>query len=188
MDKNILIIGPARAGKTTLSRKLNEQLKYSIVNLDNIISALELAYPELEIKHDALDVVVASNFASFIINYLKELSEGNFYYENKFVIEGTHIDFEKLIPNIDKEKYMIIGLTYNNITNEELFRNIKDNDTEDDWTYYLSDEELKGNVDYFIERNNFFDEQFKKYDIKTYDVSTDRKKIFDVIIKDILNK
>ena len=71
MKKNILIIGPARVGKTTLSRKLNEQLKYSTVNLDDIISTFETAYPQLKIKHDGNDTKVATNFAPFVVQILK---------------------------------------------------------------------------------------------------------------------
>ena len=43
-----------------------------------------------------------------------------------------------------KEKYEVIGLLYDEITEEELYHNIKEYDTEDDWTYWCSDEELIG--------------------------------------------
>ena len=37
-------------------------------------------------------------------------------------MEINLIDFEKAIPNIDRKRYMIVGLTYNNITSEKLFK------------------------------------------------------------------
>ena len=56
----------------------------------------------------------------FLKRLLKELSEGPNYYNNcKYVIEGTHIDFEQLIPYINEklqDKYFIIGLTFNKLT------------------------------------------------------------------------
>lgn len=186
MDKNILIIGPARSGKTTLSRKFNKELGYSIINLDDIICSFEEAFPELGIRHDYNDIKVATKFAPFLTRYLKELAEGpNFYSGNKYVVEGVSIDFEKVISMIDKEKYIIIGLTYNNITSKELFENLKNYDTEDDWTYYCSDEELKSNTDYFIENNKYFAKKFKDYEIQTYDVSKNREAVFNEIIKKI---
>ncbi|KKQ11441.1 MAG: hypothetical protein US24_C0027G0015, partial [candidate division WS6 bacterium GW2011_GWC2_36_7] len=114
----------------------------------------------------------------------KELSEGPiFYNDNPYVAEGVYIDFEKVLPSIDKEKYEIIGLTYNNITKEKLFDDIKSNDTEDDWTYYVDNDELKGDVDYFIEYNKYFDQKFQEYNIKTYDVSENRNLVFEKILK-----
>lgn len=122
-----------------------------------------------------------------MINLFTELSEGSIFYDDvKFVIEGTHIDFEKVMPFLQndkyKEKYEIIGLTYNNITEDKMYEDIKKNDTEDEWTYWCNDEELKGNIKYFIKRNKFFDEKFKEYNIKTYDVSSDRDKLLEEIV------
>jgi hypothetical protein len=68
--------------------------------------------------------------APFLIRYFTEISEGNtFYDEIKYVIEGTHIDFEILMPFLQnekyKEKYEIIGLTYNDISSDDLYNNMK---------------------------------------------------------------
>lgn len=186
VDKNILIIGPARSGKTTLSRRISKKLGYSIVNLDDIICSFEEAFPQLEIRHDYNDIKVATRFAPLLIRYLKELSEGpNFYNGSKYVIEGVSIDFEKVIPMIDKEKYIIIGLTYNSITSKEFYLNVKKYDTEDDWTYYCSDEELKDNINYFIKSNKYFSEKFKDYKIKTYDVSKNRQLTYNKIVEEL---
>jgi len=186
MKKNILIIGPSRSGKTTLSRKLSKELGCSIVNLDDLILSFEEAFPELGIRHDYDDIKISTKFAPFLIRYLKELSEGtNFYNENNYVVEGVYIDFEKVLPSINHDKYIVIGLTYNHITSKKLFENIKNNDTEDDWTYHCDNEELEENVNYFIENNKYFNEKFKKYNIKAYDVSDNRDIIFEEIIKDI---
>lgn len=187
MDKNILIIGAARSGKTTLAKKFVKEKGYSMISLDNIISGFE-AYPELNIHHDGDENDTATRLVPFLIKFFTELSEGNAFYDGiKFVIEGTHIDFEKLIPVLRsdkfKESYEIIGLTYNNITSDELYNNMKRFDTEDDWTYWCSDEELRGNAGYFIERNKFFNEKFKEYNITSYDTSVDREEVLNKIIK-----
>lgn len=190
MNKNILIIGAARSGKTTLSRKISKEYGYSIISLDDIICAFE-SIPSCGIKHDADDVEVSKNFSGFLKSYLKELSEGpNFYNGSRFVIEGTHIDFESVIPYIYnnlKDKYEIIGLTYDYLNEEKMYKNIKKYDTEDDWTYYNTDEELKGNIRYFIKRNKFFHNEFLKYDIKTYDVSFDRESALISVCEDLFD-
>ncbi len=186
MDKNILIIGAARSGKTTLAKKLVKEKGYSLICIDNIVSGFE-AYPELQIHHDGDAVDTAKRLAPFLIKYLTELSEGTTFYGGiKFVIEGTHIDFDKIIPFLQsdkyKDKYEIIGLTYNNINEEQLYDYMKQYDTEDDWTYWCNDEELKGNARYFVERNKYFNEMFKKYGIKTFDTSESRNQVLDEIV------
>ena len=183
MYKNIFIMGPGRAGKTTLSKMLNKKYGYSIISIDDIVSGFE-AYPELQIHHDGDENDTAKRLVPFLLKYLTELSDGNKFYGGcKTVIEGTHIDFERLIPNIDLDKYLLVGLTYNNRTKEEMFNIIRKYDTEDDWTYWCSDEELKGNSEYFIKRNRYFDEKFKKYDIKTFDTSKNREKVLKQALK-----
>ena len=169
--------------------KLNKEKKLSVISIDNIVSGFH-AYPELKIHHDGSDVETAKNLAPFMKNFLIELSEGSLFYDGvKFAIEGTHIDFEELMPFLQsekyKEKYEIIGLTCNDITAEELYKNIKKYDTEDDWTYWCDDEDLKNNAKYFIERNEYFNKQFKKYNIKSYDTSRDRESVLNKIIRDL---
>lgn len=192
MYKNILIIGPARSGKTTLSRKISKEFGYSIINLDDIISAFE-SMPNSLTKHNGNEIETAKHFGVFLKTYLKELSEGpNFYNGFNFVIEGTHIDFEQIMPMLNtddyKRKYIVIGLLYNEISEEKLYNNIKKYDTEDDWTYYCSYEELKGNVAYFLDRNKYFKEKFKQYNIDTYDVSDNREEVLEKILKKLNKK
>lgn len=190
LEKNIIIIGAARSGKTALARELSKEYGYNLISLDDIICAFE-SIPECGIKHDGDETEVSKNFAPFLIRYLKELSEGpNFYNDIKYVIEGTHIDFEQLMSFLEQEKikgkYEIIGLVYNNIDENELYQNMKKYDTEDDWTYWCDEEELKGNARYFIQRNKFFRENFEKYNIKTYDVSKNREEVLENICKKLI--
>ena len=189
MYKNIIVLGAARSGKTTLAKRIAKEKGYSLISIDDIVSGFE-AYPELQIHHDGDAIDTAKRLAPFLIKYFTELSEGSTFYDGiKSVIEGTHFDFEQLMPFLQsdkyKEKYQVIGLTFNDITEQQLYDYIKKYDTEDDWTYWCDDEELKGNVRYFIDRNKYFNEMFKKYEIPAFDTSFDRDKVLSEIIDNL---
>ena len=68
MKKNILIIGAARCGKTTLARKLNKEYGYSVISIDDIVSGLS-SYPELNIHHDGDDNLTTKNLGPFLEKY-----------------------------------------------------------------------------------------------------------------------
>ncbi len=189
MYKNLLIIGAARSGKSTLARLVSKKFGYNVLSIDNLISGFE-KIPSCGIMHDGADEETSKNIEPFLEGLFTEISEGsNFYNGVKYVIEGTHIDFSKLMDfmNTDnmKEKFIVIGLTYNNVTVDEMYQNIRKYDTEDDWTYWNSDEELYGNVKYFLERNEWFSKMFKEYNILTFDTSVDREKVMDKIIEEL---
>ena len=80
MYKNILIIGAARSGKTTLAKKLAKAKGYTLISIDDIVSGFE-AYPELEIHHDGDANDTAKRLAPFLIRYFTEISEGNTFYD-----------------------------------------------------------------------------------------------------------
>ena len=182
MYKNIFIMGPGRAGKTTLSKMLNKKYRYSIISIDDIVTSMEVF--DIGIYWEGNHLLTAKKMAPFLTKYLKELSEGNKFYDGcKTVIEGTDIDFEELIPNIDRNKYLLIGLTYNTRTKEDMFNIIRKYDTKDDWSYYLDDDKLREYCDHYMMINKFFDEKFREYGIKTFDTSKDRDQVLEEAIK-----
>ena len=188
MYKNIFIMGQKKKKKTTLSKMINKKYGYSIISIDDIVTSLE-AFPSLNISWDGEHEKISKQMSNFLIKYLKELSEGNKFYDGcKTVIEGTDIDFERLIPNIDQNKYLLIGLTYNQKTKEDLFNTIRKYDTEDDWTYYLTDEQLEEYCEQYIKINNYFNDKFKKYNIMSFDTSNNREKVLTEIVNSLEDK
>ncbi len=188
MFKNIFIMGSGRAGKTTLSKMIHRKFGYSIVSIDDIVTSLA-AFPDLNIAWDGDHEKIAEQMSHFLTVYLKELSEGTKFYDGcKTVIEGTDVDFERLIPQIDRSKYLLIGLTYNHISKEDLFDAVRQHDTEDDWTYYLSDDALKDYCARFVEKNKFFQKKFSEYQILTYDTSENREQVLRDIVEHLEDK
>ena len=190
MKKNILILGPSRAGKTTLTKKLNEELNYSIICFDSIIYAFEQSFPQLGICHGSGAGNTAANVANFLIHYFRALSysSGN---KNgvKFAAEGGYFDFEKIMSAINNYEmindFLFIGLVYNNKTPDELFDDIRKNDTEGDWSYNCDDETLKKCVNIFIEDSKLMHGKFQKHNFMIYDVSDNREQVLNKIVDDV---
>ena len=195
MMKNIIILGPSRAGKTTLAKKLNVELNYSVIGTDDIRIAFEEGLPQSGIiKPDDYETSVA-NITPFLATYLSALAwRSNYYNGTKYVFEGGYFDFDRLVPvwevnepNKDywKTQYMIIGLIYHNQTPEELFQSIREHDNNDDWTHNCSDDELRRHIAVSIEYSRSLYDKCRKYDPVFYDVSKNREQVLDTIVSDI---
>jgi len=48
--KNIIVAGTGRAGKSTLARKIHEELNYFVINNDKLVVMFGEAYPQLNIR------------------------------------------------------------------------------------------------------------------------------------------
>ena len=71
MNNNILIIGAARSGKTTLARLISQKYNYNLISLDDIISGFE-GIEKCNIKHDGNEIETSKNLSEFLKRYLKE--------------------------------------------------------------------------------------------------------------------
>lgn len=186
MKKHILVMGPSRAGKSTLARRISKELGYNLIKLDDLVSGFQYAFPELGIVHDSNnEKEIAKKFTKFLNGILMECQEGvNIHNDVYFVVEGVFIDLDVLFEDFKRDDFYIIGLSYDK-EKQELFDEIRANDTDDEWTYYNSDEELWGNCDYFLDTNRYCKEIYEKYKILNYDTSNNREEVFERIISDI---
>jgi hypothetical protein len=202
--KNIIIVGAGRNGKTTLARKINEELNYFIINLDKLMTVFDRAYPRLNVRIAWDYDKATANVAPFLGHFLGMFSSNHGMADelnlrkhavkgNRFVLEGGHFDFEKIMPILEiygievlKDNFILIGLVQNKKTADEFFKDFRKYDTEDEWTYSLNDDELKELIRKdFIPSNKFMTDTLVEYGFTIYDTSSEREKVFDEIIKDI---
>lgn len=202
--KNIIIAGPSRAGKTTLARRINEELNYFVISLDKLVSMFQEAYPQLDIKLAWNREKTTDNLAPFLGHLLGAFSsshgtinELNLHAHaisgNRFVLEGGYFNFEKILPILKvydieelNDNFILIGLVQNKKTPDEFVVDFKKHDTEDDWTYGFDDDELR---EYAIEDaipfSRSMTDHLVKYGFTIYDTSKKREQVFDKIIEDV---
>lgn len=203
---NIIIAGAGRNGKTTLARKINEELGYFVINLDKLMTAFGKAYPQMDIRIAWDYEKATANIAPFLGHYLGMLSSGHGYADdlnlrthavkgNRFVLEGGHFDFEKISSILKtygreelQDKFLLIGLVQNEKTPDEYFDDLRKYDTEDDWTYDFDDEELRKFSEMSVAWNREMTDYLLKYGFTIYDTSTERERVFEQIIEDIKSK
>ncbi len=205
--KNIIIAGPGRAGKTTLARKINEELNYFVISVDKLIATFQGAYPQLNIKLAWNRRKTTDNLAPFLGHFLGAFSSSHgVAYElnlrahavkgNRFVLEGGHFNFEKILPILKmygieelKDNFFLIGLVQNKKTADEFLNDFRKYDTEDDWTYGFDDDELREYASRdAIPSSRSMTDHLVKYGFTIYDTSTEREQVFDKIVEDIKSK
>ena len=173
--KNILICGSPRVGKTILAKKISKRLGYIYISLDNIFESIEelscWPYPKY---HDAS--IISKELSNFVINYINHLDK-----DHSYVMEGAYLDILDIYDKIDVN---LIGLTYNNLSKEDLFDRIKKYD-KNEWINNFNDDVLMDKCDCFIKRNDYYNDCFKKIIINSYDLSNDFDNIMENIIDDL---
>jgi hypothetical protein len=200
--KNIIIAGPARAGKSTLARKLNEEFGYFVIGVDKLVAVFQGAYPQLDIRLNWDREKTKDNIAPFLAHFLGMFSSadgrGLLPYShgavkgNRFVLEGGYFNFERILPILKtygikelKDNFILIGLAQNNKTVDEFVSDFKKYDTEDDWTYGFNDDDLKENSEDAVSFSRSMTDHLLNYGFTIYDTSRQREEVFEKIIKDI---
>jgi hypothetical protein len=205
--KNIIIAGPGRAGKTTLAKKINEEINCFVISLDKLVAMFEGAYPQLDIRLNWDRKMTTDNLAPFLGHFLGAFSSGHgVAYElnlqahavkgNRFVLEGAYFNFEKILPILKmygieelKDNFILIGLVQNKKTADEFVSDFKKYDTEDDWTYGFNNDELRELASQdIIPFSRSMTDHLMEYGFAIYDTSTKREQVFDQIITDIKSK
>ena len=69
--KNIIILGAARAGKSTLAQMIHRKYNYSIISIDSFVRALRDSFPSLGITHSNTENKFKL-LPPFVFSYMKK--------------------------------------------------------------------------------------------------------------------
>lgn len=174
--KNILILGVARSGKTTLANMIANRYGFSIIDIDAFIGAFKENYPNLGFDyHSKSNHLVAPFVASYVNAFM-------YHYPNlNFVIEGYHIKLADAVK-LFGDKLEIIVLGYPQLTGEQVLANVRKYEGQLDYTRDISDEELLKVVSRHVEYSKKFEKECKELGLNFYDTSYNRENILNKII------
>lgn len=111
---------------------------------------------------------------------------------NRFVMEGGYFDFDRIVPILKtygieemKERFLLIGLVQNQKTADGFFRDFRKHDTEDDWTYGMSDDDLREISRDAVSFSRSMTERLQQHGFAIYDTSAGREQVLTRIVSDI---
>ena len=189
IKNNIIIAGVPRAGKSTISHRLARQYGYQHISMDSIIAGFEKCFPETGVNTYAglssMDTLhlISGKIAPFI----RAMLDSGEYDEFE---PGMVLDIYQLLPE-DYMKYIhganceIAYFITSDVTPEERFAIQKRYDTEKDYTFYKSDEELLEGAVNIVEQ--CMREQCQKYNLPFFETARDREQIFQTFLQRMNN-
>lgn len=188
MKNNIIIAGVPRAGKSTVSNLLAKKFGYKHISMDSIIAGFERCFPETGVNTyqglSSMDTlkVISGKMAPFV----RAMLDSGEYDEFE---PGMVVDMYQLLPD-DYVKYIqganceIVYFITSDVTPQERFVIQKKYDTEKDYTFYKSDEELRENAIYIVEQSILMKEQCEKNALPYYETARDREQVIKQFLKD----
>lgn len=172
--KSLVIFGISRAGKTTLSKMIVDKYKFNLVSIDAMRSAFSKVLPEHGIHHRHNQRKPDSELIliPFVAQYAIRLSE---HYLKKIpcLVEGgscTPKMAKELFPG---EDFKIIALGYPDISAQDKFKAIRENDI-NDWTTTLSDSDLTVRCKENIEKSKILQDECNKLGVPFLNTSFNR--------------
>ncbi len=187
MSRHIIIAGVPRAGKSTISRMLSRQYGFQHISMDTIIAGFERCFPETGVNTyqglSSLDTlrVISGKMAPFV----RAMLDHSAYDPSE---PGMVLDMYQLLPE-DYHRYIrgadcqIAYLITSDVTPEERFLIQKRYDTEKDYTFGRSDEELLEGAEYIVEQSLLMKAQCEAYAIPYYETAHDREQAFERLLR-----
>ena len=188
MISNIIVAGVPRAGKSTVSHLLSKRYGYQHIRMDSVIAGFEKCFPETGVNtYQGLSSmetlrVISGKMAPFV----RAMLDSGEYDASE---PGMVLDMYQLLPE-DYERFIrgancrIVYFITSDVTPEERFAIQKKYDTEKDYTFYRSDEELREGAEYIVEQSLLMKEQCRRYGLPYYETAHDREQVFQRFLRD----
>lgn len=184
--KNIAIFGASRAGKTTLTRMINERYSnYHIISGDSIRHAFQYELPQNETNKFGGKGMV-EDYARFSSSFFKNQIKRNKGYFN-YIFDSCDISVQNALKYFNDDNIIIIFLGYSKITPEEALTNYRKYEKPMDFTCNRTDEELLKHAKHWIESSKIFKNDCQLNNVKYVDTSYNREEVLNELFDEIIN-
>lgn len=190
--KNVLIIGVARAGKTTLGNMIKDEFnQYNIIHADSIIWGIirgtgKEEYYTQNVKARK-ELVHSDRFQRIILEiYKSSINQDTKKYGT--ILESGQLEPKYARELLDMGNLICVCLGHGDLDKQGIMELCRKHDTEKDWTYRISEEVLSTNADKWDEKNQLLKTECPKYGIEYIDTSKDRENILQKILSRIGEK
>lgn len=185
---NIIIAGVPRAGKSTMSNILSRKFGYQHISMDAIIGGVETVFPELGIKWwpcESFDIDILRIASEKVTLFIKAMLESEEYDEFKpgMVVDVVQILPEHYVEYLYGKNCEIVYFLTSDVTPEERFAIHRKHDTEKDYTFEFSDEEMRSHCRFVVERSRLLKEQCMKYGLPYLETAKNRDNVFEQCIQ-----
>ena len=184
--KNVLIIGVARAGKTTLSNMIKDKYnQYNVIHSDSIIWGIIRGTGREEYYTENIkarkELVHSERFQRIILEIYKSAIKQD------IKGYGTILETGQLEPKYAKELLDMgnldcVCLGHGNLDKQGIMNLCREHDLPKDWTYGIPDEQLSANAEKWNEKNLLLKEECPKYGIRYIDTSQNRESVLNSIL------
>lgn len=186
-QKNLIIIGIGRSGKTTLSNIVKERNPtINVIHSDYLKWAFIRAKNEEDFYHSNVEEQIKFESSLFFQKYLLEYF--NFciekdYKKQGYVLESGQLEPKLITEMVDRKTTDVICLGLGNVSARDIVKMCREHDTEESWTFNISDSLLMEHAKNWVERNEKLVKECKEYKIPYFNTYVNR----DNCLQDILS-
>lgn len=181
--KNIIIFGEPRSGKSTLANMIVDRFNYQVIHVDSIRDTFKKIYPELGIAPNM--AIENEKFQLFLQEYLYRNTIKEERNKYGYVMEGCETSVDDCNRLYNDGNNIIYFLAQVDITPEQLFNNIRNNDSKQDWTFKYTDDELMKICKKILSNGKKIKKECENYNIKFIDTSRNREEFLNDILNEI---
>lgn len=163
----ILIAGVPRSGKSTVAKSLDKRLGGSYIPFDSIVSTMGNLFPEHGIMHTNESKAVSQKIAVFLNEFLKHLN-----YERISYIIDVYPLFPEDLTAMNCRNVVVCFFGYPSVDVNAKVKAIREHAQSDDWTESISDQQLSGYVERYIQESARMREQCRRSAYVFYDTGT----------------